>query len=74
MAPNEQLRAWIGLASISNAEAARLCEYDRSNFHRLLSGALKPPLDLAAKIEQVTSGAVPMSAWVGFEPTRKQAA
>jgi hypothetical protein len=38
MAPNDKLKAWIALEEISNAEAARRVDYDRSNFHRILEG------------------------------------
>lgn len=73
MAPNEALRNWIASEGISHAEAARRAGYDRSNFHRLLAGRLKPNIDLAHAIEEMSGGAVPMAAWAGYEPTRAAA-
>lgn len=70
MAPNEQLKQWIAAQEISNAEAARRADYDRSNFHRILEGNACPTLELAHRIEVMTEGAVPLSAWVGFEPAK----
>lgn len=70
MAPNILLKKWIAKAGIADAEAARRCEYDRSNFHRILAGTAKPTIELAAAIDKMTDGSVPMSAWIGFEPVR----
>lgn len=74
MAPNDLLKQWIADAEISNAEAARRAEYDRGNFHRILEGAAKPTLELAHRIEAMTAGAVPLSAWIGFEPSKPETA
>src|SRR5687768_17381028 len=63
MAPHNKLSAWLAAANVSQAEMARRCEYDRSNFHRLLSGKLMPSLALAARIERETNGAIPAVAW-----------
>jgi aspartate carbamoyltransferase catalytic subunit len=63
MAPHNRLTAWLRSENISQAEMARRCEYDRSNFHRLLSGKLSPSLTLAARIERETNGAIPAVAW-----------
>jgi hypothetical protein len=68
MAPNDLLRDWIAKAQISNAEAARQLGYDRSNFHRIVSGSAKPTMELAYAIDKLTDGEVPMAVWVGFEP------
>jgi hypothetical protein len=73
MAPNEALRKWIASEHISHAEAARRAGYDRSNFHRLLAGRVKPNIDLAHAIQEMTHGEVPMAAWAGFEPAREAA-
>lgn len=70
MAPNEQLKQWIAAQAITGAEAARRVDYDRSNFHRILEGHAKPTIELAHRIETATGGTVPMSAWIGFEPSR----
>jgi plasmid maintenance system antidote protein VapI len=74
MAPNDKLKAWIAQEGIPNAEAARRVDYDRSNFHRILEGTAKPTMELAHRIESVSNGAVPMSAWIGFEPRSQEAA
>jgi hypothetical protein len=63
MAPNEALLAWLGEQEIPAAEFARRIDYDRSNFHHILKGRLKPTLQLAHRIEQETAGRIPMSAW-----------
>ena len=63
MAPHDKLSAWLQAQNISQAEMARRCEYDRSNFHRLLSGKLSPSLVLAARIERETNGAIPAVSW-----------
>lgn len=68
MAPNLRLKKWIEAANIRNAEAARRVGYDRSNFHRIIAGTAKPTMELAAAIDKMTDGAVPMTAWIGFEP------
>lgn len=72
MAPNIKLQRWIAKAEIANAEAARRCNYDRSNFHRVLAGSAKPSLELAGAIDRMTGGAVPVSDWIGFEPASSQ--
>lgn len=64
MAPNELLKKWIAASEISNAEAARRAGYDRANFHRILQGSSRPSMTLAHRIEVMTEGKVPMSAWV----------
>lgn len=70
MAPNDALKQWIADQAITNAEAARRVDYDRSNFHRILEGHAKPTIELAHRIETATDGKVPMSAWIGFEACR----
>jgi aspartate carbamoyltransferase catalytic subunit len=64
MATHSKLAAWLAAADISQAEMARRCGYDRSNFHRLLSGKLMPSLALATRIERETGGAIPAVTWV----------
>ena len=63
MAPNETLKSWLEKQGIRPAEFARRIEYDRSNFHHILKGRLKPTLQIAHRIELETSGAIPMAAW-----------
>ena len=69
MTPHNKLSAWLAAANVSQAEMARRCDYDRSNFHRLLSGKLTPSLALAARIERETKGAVPAIAWAELPTT-----
>ncbi len=73
MTPVDRLKAWISAAHINNAEAARRSGYDRGNFHRLLNGKLKPSLERAHQIDEMTGGAVPMSSWAGYEPVKAAA-
>lgn len=63
MAPNITLKAWLKRKDIPAGRFAKRIEYDRSNFHRILKGKLKPTLQLAHRIEQETGGDIPMSAW-----------
>ena len=54
MAPHNKLAAWLADAGISQAEMARRCGYDRSNFHRLLevlTSTPQPPAELRAQLE-----------------------
>lgn len=63
MAPHERLQSWLDAAKVTPAEMARRCEYDRSNFHKVLNGRLRPTLDLAARIDRETNGTIPTIAW-----------
>ena len=58
------LDTYMAERSIKDADFAALIERDRSLVQKLRSGRARPSLDLAARIEAVTQGAVPMSAWV----------
>ena len=64
MDTHHRLVAWLKAAGITVAEFARRCEYDPSNTHKLLKGQIRPTLEMAFRIERVTGGAVPASAWV----------
>jgi transcriptional regulator with XRE-family HTH domain len=63
MKTNERLESWLNAADIAKAEMARRVGCDKGNFHRILTGASRPTLDLAARIESETAGAIPISAW-----------
>jgi hypothetical protein len=65
MDPKASLRAYLDKAEIKPAVFARAIGYDRGNFHRLLhtEDSFWPSLEVALRIEQETSGAVPMSLW-----------
>lgn len=67
MEPHNRLQKWLEAAKVSQAEMARRLEYDRSNFHKLLNGSLRPTLPLAFRIERETKGAIPASAWAGMD-------
>jgi hypothetical protein len=67
MAPHERLKSWLTAAKVKPAEMARRCEYDRSNFHRLLTGSLTPSLTLAARIERETGGVIAAVDWADLE-------
>lgn len=72
MTTANRLKSWLDAAKVSQAEMARRCGYDRSNFHRVLTGRLIPTLALATKIEQETKGAIPATDWI--EASREIAA
>jgi hypothetical protein len=64
MDPKQLLRDFLATKEIKPAEFARLIEYDKGNFHRLLnSDDIWPTLDLAFRIDRETQGAVPMASW-----------
>jgi predicted transcriptional regulator len=58
------LAKWLKDNEITRADFARRCEYDPSNLTKLLDGRIKPSLEVAAKIDRLTDGAVPMAGWV----------
>lgn len=58
-------------AKIGDAEFALLIGKDRSLVNRLRRGDVRPTLEVAAKIEAVTNGEVPMQAWVEIAPEPK---
>lgn len=49
---------------IDDPTFASMIGRDRSIVSKLRRGIITPTLDIAAKIERITSGAVPMQAWV----------
>lgn len=59
---------------IGDAEFAVLIGKDRSLVNRLRRGAARPTLEVAAQIEAVTGGVVPMQAWVDRDPKQADAA
>jgi hypothetical protein len=64
MNPKAQLRSYLDAHDIKPAEFARRIDYDKGNFHRLLnSDDAWPSLELAYRIDQATSGTVPVAAW-----------
>ena len=63
MANHLTLSRWLEREAITRAEFARRCEYDPSNLTKLLRGTVRPSLDVAARIERLTEGAVPATGW-----------
>lgn len=58
------LSAYMERNAIKDDEFAVLIEKDRSLVNRLRRGQVRPTLEVAGKIEEVTNGEVPMQAWV----------
>lgn len=67
-----ELDAYLRDAEIGDADFAPLIGRDRSMVSKLRRGIVRPTLDLAAVIERVTEGRVPMHSWIrpeeGAEP------
>ncbi len=63
MSNHQTLSEWLDAQPISRAEFARRCEYDPSNLTKLLRGTVRPSLDVAARIERETAGAVRATGW-----------
>jgi transcriptional regulator with XRE-family HTH domain len=59
-----KLSTYMTENKIKDAEFASLVGRDRTIVNKWRNGKLAPTLDDAAKIEQVTSGHVPMKCWV----------
>ncbi|WP_242095441.1 hypothetical protein [Sphingomonas sp. CROZ-RG-20F-R02-07] len=49
--------------NVGDADMAALIARDRSVVSKIRRGLMRPTLDVAARIETVTDGAVPMQAW-----------
>ena len=58
------LRSYITLRCIKQSDFAAVLGITQSMVSRLITGATTPSLDLAVRIERVTDGAVPASAWI----------
>jgi transcriptional regulator with XRE-family HTH domain len=59
----EQLRTYLAQHGISQSAFAAMIDVNESTVSRYLKGPVKPSWDTALKIEQVTKGNVPLSAW-----------
>jgi DNA-binding transcriptional regulator YdaS (Cro superfamily) len=66
----EQLRAY--LSGRRKAEFARQVGIVPPYLSQILSGGRRPSLDLMARIDRATSGAVPLSAWLKDETEAAQ--
>ena len=64
MSTHHRLKAWIDQTGQSVNEFARRVEYDHSNMHKLVKGAIRPSLELAFRIERATEGVIPAASWV----------
>jgi transcriptional regulator with XRE-family HTH domain len=58
---------------VSDADFAALLGKDRSLVNRIRRGDVRPTLDVAAQIEALTQGQVPMQAWIEVEPSQAAA-
>lgn len=62
--PCMDIAAYLKSHELTQAEFARRVGCDRSNFHRIINGRMKPSLDLAVAIERETGGVVTAASWV----------
>lgn len=58
------LSAYMERNKIGDAEFGALIGKDRSLVNRLRRGDVRPTLEVAAQIETITEGEIPMQAWV----------
>lgn len=63
------LSDYMEARQIGDAEFASLIGKERSVVNRIRRGLVRPTLEVAAQIEEKTSGEVPMQAWVDIHPT-----
>ncbi len=62
-----ELDIYLREREVSESDFGDLIGRDRSMVNKLRRGRLRPTLDLAASIERVTGGAVPIKSWVATE-------
>lgn len=60
----ERLRQWITRSKLDQVEASRIIGMHPTQLSHILSGARRPGLDMAVKIEQATG--IVVEAWVPF--------
>jgi len=58
------LATYMRSERLNDADFAALIGKDRSLVNRIRRGEVRPTLDVAAQIESLTNGAVPMQAWI----------
>lgn len=58
------LSSYMEKHKVDDAELASRIGRDRSIVNRLRRGVMRPTLEVAAAIEEITGGAVPMKSWV----------
>ncbi len=66
------LAAYMERHKISDADFAAKIGKDRSVVNRIRRGDVRPTLDVAAQIEAITEGEVPMQAWVLDQPAEAE--
>lgn len=59
----EKLANYLTQNQISNRDLADLLGVNHSTAWRLATGKIRPSIDMAAKIAQITQGAVPVESW-----------
>mgnify|MGYP000330001373 CR=1 FL=1 len=66
----ENLATYLNSRGISQREFARLLGVDPSIVSRLVHGLMRPSLELAVKIERLTSGRIKAASWVPASTNR----
>jgi plasmid maintenance system antidote protein VapI len=64
------LADFLRQTKLSQAEFARRVGVDRFRINKVLRGAMRPPLDLAFRIERESGGLVRAESWVGKKVRR----
>lgn len=67
------LAIYMDKQGIGDSDFAELIGKDRTLVNRLRRGGVKPTLEVAARIEAETAGAVPMQAWIEADAARAAA-
>ena len=62
------LSTYLSEAGISQRDFAEIIGVDKGTVSRLVAGKMTPRLELAAKIQAVTGGAVKAVDWIGDHP------
>lgn len=66
------LSVWMGRQGLSVHSFSKIIKMRRSQLVRLARGVLVPTLPLAARIEEVTKGEVPVVSWLGTPRARAE--
>ena len=66
MTPGERLKKWRVDEGLMQSECAQRVGCGQSTWSGFESGKFPTSLQVAAEIEKMTGGAVPMQAWVGL--------
>jgi len=68
-----KMRMFLKAHGLTQREAAAKLDISRPHLAQIVSGAKRPGLDLALRIERLTDGAVPVSSWARREPSEDAA-